>query len=157
MKHEEQPFKFGIRRIQDLAFSIDESVDIFDYESVQVAYALDLSDSEENEWIEFKLKVKFTEKGHQRAFLTGTIATTFYVKDIKKYIDYSTNTFKFPPKGLLTMFRTSFTHARAILAKNTAGTKFKNIFIPIVDPQTLLVDLLKTNTKKVLTKETVTY
>jgi hypothetical protein len=54
----------------------------------------------------------------------------------------------FPANSLETLFGIAFGHLRGIFAKNISGTKFRYLYIPVIDPAPLFNDLLEMNIEK---------
>ena len=64
--------------------------------------------------------------------------TGFYIKEMKSYTRIQENgqeAIDIPEPLWVTLFSIAFTHARAILARSSAGTKFTELLMPVINPQ----------------------
>ena len=134
MSKKEIQVEIGILKIRDLGFFLDEIID--SGENSQLVYNLNIGQNSEEEWIEFILEAQFKNNITHETFMSGKAATRFFVKNLKNFV--SNETIALPPDAMTTMFSMSFTHTRAILSKNMAGTKFDKMYLPIVNPNELL-------------------
>ena len=133
-KKNEVQVEIGILKIKDLGFFLDELID--SGEDSGLVYNLNIGQNIQEEWIEFMLEAQFKNKTTGETFLSGKASTRFLIKNLKDFV--VSDSLNLPPDAMTTMFSMSFTHTRAILSKNTAGSKFDNMYLPIVNPGELL-------------------
>jgi len=153
MKKEAQPFEFGIIRIADLTYFVNEIPKIIN-EKVQLGYGMNfLFDTVEN-WVEFVVRVDFKDSDSGTSILSGSTLTRFSVKNLNGFVNEE-DVLVFPNDSVETLFGIAFSHMRAMLSKNAAGTKFNWIIVPIIDAKQLFNDLLQHNVEvmKKLKKE----
>lgn len=134
MTKKEVQVEIGILKIKDLGFFLDEWID--SGEDSGLVYNLNIGQNIEEDWIEFMLEAQFKNSTTGETFMSGKASTRFLIKNLK---DFALNdSLNLPPEAMTTMFSMSFTHTRAILSKNAAGSKFDKMYLPIVNPGELL-------------------
>ena len=137
----EVEIEIGILKIKDLGFMINDSID--PGEESQIQYNLDLNYNLDEDWIEFTIEAEFRDSLTEKSYLNGKVLTRFQVKNLKNFIN--PQGINLPPEIMTTMFSMSFTHTRAILAKNTVGSKFGDAYLPIINPVEVLNHFLGKN------------
>jgi len=143
METEIQPFIFGIIRILDCGFAIQELVDFKD-DNIKIGYGMNFQYSMEHDWIEYVVKAEFKETEKNHTFLSGSVLTRFSVNNLKGFVDEN-DKIVFPDGSLEALFGIAFNHMRAILAKNVAGSKFSTTIVPAINPAPIFHELLKMN------------
>lgn len=138
---------FQIVRILDCGFFIEESINV-DFENAQIGYAMNFSFSIENNWIEFIIRVDLKEKSSNATFLSGTVLTKFGINNLAGFLNQD-NKFDFPSGSLEVLFGIAFSHLRAIVAKNSAGSRFRDFIIPPINQIALFNELLEANIERV--------
>lgn len=126
--------EIGILKIQDNGFMINESLN--NPGTLQLDYNLGFGFSQESDWVEFTVIAEYKSQETKDVFLSGNVSTRFLIKDLKKFIGKTR--LEIPKETMITMFSISFTHARSIMAKNSAGSKHGNLILPIVNPAALM-------------------
>ncbi|WP_295653688.1 hypothetical protein [uncultured Mucilaginibacter sp.] len=135
-------FEFGILRILDCGFAINEQVDIVENEPVNIGYGMNFVYNSSENWVEFVVKAEYRDIKTQAMFISGSTLTRFNVINMSRYLDENKQVI-FPETSLETLFGIAFGHMRAILSKNVTGSKYGNIVVPPIDPISLFNDLLK--------------
>lgn len=146
MEKEYPPFEYGIARILDCGFSLEEGIDVKS-DNIQYGYGMNFIFSVEESWIQFVIRTDFKDGTTKNSFLTGTVLTKYSINNLSAFVD-DNQTVQFPSGSLETLFGMAFTHMRAIISKNIAGSKFSWIVVPIVNPNTLFPELLRINVEK---------
>lgn len=139
----EKPFGFGIERILDSGFFIREQVNV-DENKIKLGYGMIFLFDIPNSWVEYVITANFKDTDTDISFLYGSVLTRFIIKDLAGYLDENKN-IVFPNHSLETLFSIAFTHMRAILSKNVAGSKYSNIIVPIINPAQVFNELLQIN------------
>ena len=139
---EVKPFQFGVLRILDCGFFIEEAIS--DDLTIDIGYGMNFIYDIENNWVQFNVKAELKQVTAGVIFISGTVLTRFFIPDLKSYQKES-GLIEFPERSLEALFGMAFTHMRAILAKNTAGSRYATMIIPIVNSATLFTDLFKSN------------
>jgi len=143
MENKEPVLEFGIERIQDMGFQIYETIPP-SLDSIGLGYGMNFVFDIENNWVEFLVKAQFDNLKTMDTFMHGTVLTRFSVKELNKFTNEK-NMVVFPTGSLESMFGIAFSHMRAILSKNVAGSRFKFMIVPVVNPFELFPQLLKDN------------
>jgi hypothetical protein len=125
----------GVKKIKELGFFMLNEKDIeqslIEYET-KVNPVIHLERRE----VEVILDVQFKDK--EDSLLSIKVATTFYIENIADFLEEESDTLDIPENIWIIMVSLSFSHTRALLAKNTNGTSLERLILPIVDPKTLL-------------------
>ena len=125
-------FEFGIVRVANQGFYVNESIVIKD--PFDIAYTLKISFNTEKEFIDFTVGAVYKNK-EENHFMSSSALTQFFVKGLKRFVEPGSPSSITLPDGLMLMlFSISFTHARAIQAVNVASTKFSSFVLPIINP-----------------------
>jgi len=67
----------------------------------------------------------------------------FSVLELADYHKSENETYDIPDNVMVTFLSLSVSHTRALLAKNSQGTKFAGLYIPIVNPTDLFNQLFR--------------
>jgi len=140
-------FDIGIKKIKDLAFSVNEEITPEKESGIQINSGLHFDKTENT--IEFSLDIRFTQKQGGVEFMSSKTSTIFFVPDLAKYENPDApNSFNPPDAMIITIVSLSLTHARALIARNADGTKFKDIYLPIFNPTDITNNLFSKQLKK---------
>jgi hypothetical protein len=146
MAKELPPFEFGIMRILDCGFMIEELISP-EPGKIKIGYGMNFLFDVPANWIQFLIKVNFQDSDTGNEFLTGTVLTRFSVNNLAGFVDENDKVI-FPNGSLETLFGIAFSHLRAILSKNVMGSRFSHIIVPIIHPGSLFNQLLQLNADK---------
>ena len=134
--------QIGIKKIKDLAFSVNEDVEIGEKTGIQIKHNLKFSKAEKT--IEFIMDIGFLTKEEGITFMSSRISNLFFVPALNKYENPKVaNTFDLPNGLLVTIVSISITHARALISRNAGSTKFADIYLPIINPTEFTQNLFK--------------
>jgi hypothetical protein len=140
----ETTFQIGIKKIKDLAFSVDESIDPGKEIGLKMKHSLQFNKSDST--IELVLEISFLKKSDDKIFMSSRTGNIFSIPDLDKFESEDTpQTYNIPDAMLTTIVSLSFTHSRALIARNAEGTKFSDIFLPIIDPKSLAEKFFKSS------------
>lgn len=131
-----RPIHFGIREIKELEFFVDEWKDVG--KSFEFNYNVDIFPDSKTESLRIAITANYLNAASKEVFLRGKVLTGFYIKDMKSYArmqDNGQEGVDIPEQLWVTLFSIAFTHARAILARSSAGTKFTDLLMPVINPQ----------------------
>ncbi|MCD4794679.1 MAG: hypothetical protein K8R54_15695 [Bacteroidales bacterium] len=139
-------FDIGIRKIKDLAFSVNEDVEFKKETSIQINSGLQFNKSDDT--IELLLNINFLTKESNIEFMNSRTSNIFYIPNLVQY-ENKTNPdmFNLPDAMLITIVSLSITHARALISRNAKGTKFEDIYLPIFNPADLTKNLFSKKSK----------
>lgn len=144
MEKKKPPFIYQITRIQDCGLYIEEAINPNQPDS-KLGYGMSFVFDVNNSWIQFIIKAEFrTSAGELMA--SGSVLTRFAIANLKDFIEEGNETnVIFPDNTVETLFGLSFTHLRAILTKNLAGSRFAHLILPVINPIELFKNLLEYN------------
>jgi hypothetical protein len=134
--NETASIEFGVREIKELEFFVDESKEIdgtYDFN-----YHVDMLPDVGSETIRIIITANYLNSISKMPFLKGKISTSFYVKNLQSFSRKLTDgkdTFDIAEDVWVTFFSIAFTHARALLGKSSAGTKFMGLLMTVINPQ----------------------
>ena len=134
------PFGFNIQRILDCGFQIEEMINP-NVDDTLIKYAMGFHFNVEENYVQFNVRADFV-KGQTEIFATGTVLTKFGILNLKAFADENGGV-TWPKDSLETMFGIAFSHMRAIVAKNFAGTRFSSYVVPLVNPALIFEQLIK--------------
>ncbi len=127
---------FGIQQIKELEFFIDESVNIG--EAFDFNYHVELRNEVEHERVIFTITANYFLNKTTEAFMKGKSSTVFLIKDMKNHsrkLSNGSDAVDLPDPLWITLFSIAFTHARALLAKSSSGTKYSHMLMPLINPE----------------------
>ncbi|MES2111363.1 MAG: hypothetical protein V4577_21585 [Bacteroidota bacterium] len=140
MENELPQFRFNILRILDSVFFVEEGYNPKP-EDVKINFGMGFHFDVEEGWVQYNIRADFSAGEIEKQFVTGTVVTKFAVDNLKSFTD-SDGSIMWPSNALEVMFSIAFTHMRALLAKNTAGTKFSQYIVPLVNSRELFKQLM---------------
>jgi hypothetical protein len=140
-------FEFGIARIKDLAFEINEEITIDEQVGGSVNFNNSFDLLVEKNIVNITIEARFfKEDPNKDTFIKGKVLTSFFVKDLNTFrIEGDEDNIHLPHQAMATLMSIAVTHTRALIAKATMGSKFNNVYIPVVNPNELIKDLMVTN------------
>lgn len=130
-----------IIRIKDLDFFIDEGfdIDITSLENIDIQWNSNIVFKKEEKRFDFTIGIKFQKKGDQKeSFLGGHFLTSFFTENVDDFLNKSKDKYDIPDQAIITMFSLSVTHARALLAKASMGSRYNDLYLPAINPTELL-------------------
>ncbi len=136
MKEDPKRIEWAINGIKELEFFVDEELELgpsFDFNyTVEV-----IPDPPENK-LHLTILARYMKKESSEIFMRGKVKTTYLIKDLsslsKKLLD-NKDAVDLPDQLWIAFFSIAFTHARAILAKSSAGTKYSHMLLPAINPE----------------------
>ena len=139
MENKSFQFAFNVLRVFDSVFYVEEAVNI-DNEQIMLNYGLGLYSSIEDSSVQFVVKADFSSG--DKIFATNTVVTKFGINDLKAFTDEKGG-IGWPVNSLETMFGIAFSHLRALMAKNLAGSRFSNLILPLINQIEVFNNLIK--------------
>lgn len=125
-----------IRRIKETFFNVNELFYKNGGES-GIKFRLDhlLIPDTDTGWLSFALRVQahYNEYDVNKIIAEMQVQNIFEIADLKQYTSPDGKTY-LPPEVVIGMVNISVSHARALFAKNLAGTLYDNVILPILRP-----------------------
>ncbi len=131
-----QNINIGIRKIRETEFFADDSITLSSDSAINFSFQLDTLVRAESKELEMVLTVFYIVD--EKQFLRMKTTNIFHIVEMDLLYEKEANSYNIPDNVLATMLGLSITHTRALLAKASLGTKFADIYIPIVNPTELM-------------------
>lgn len=142
-------FELGIKRVKLQNFGVDESIEAPANNAANINIEQQLVFSIPDNLVTLTLFTKFSEIGTEKIFAHGVVQNSFIVKDLATMANKNNpQLLDLPDQLLVTILSISISHSRALIAASLMGTRFQDIYIPIVNPSTILHQLFVPNPKK---------
>lgn len=135
---------FGIKKIKDTEFFVDESIEI-DPQKIGMNFELKTNINLTETTVELVLLVVFRDNISEKPILRIRTSNIFLIPELASFKKKDDEAFDLPDVLLTTMLSLSISHTRALLAKNAVGTKFADVYIPIVNPAEMAKKLFTNN------------
>lgn len=139
---ESKNVNIGIKKIKDIEFFVNEAVTLTDPFEANINFELTTNVHLEEKAVEMLLTASFAEKDKGELFMKIKTSNVFFILELSDFVDKEKEAFLIPDNVMVTLFSLSVSHTRALLAKNALGTKFSEIYLPIINPAEMLKNLL---------------
>lgn len=139
---EPKQVNIAIKKIKDIEFFVNEDIEVSNPNNVSLSFELGTNFQLEENSIELQLTAFFKEDKQGETFMKIKTSNVFLMIELKEFADRNTETFQIPNNIMTTLFSLSFSHTRALLAKNALGTKFADIYLPIINPTEMVMQLM---------------
>lgn len=135
--------QYGIRGIEDREFAIDESMELRD--PCKFTFSAQIHTKIPDDSIHIAVSVKFFTEDPDSPLMHGTVVTSFFVRNLKQYSrkQAGEDVTDLPLEFWVTLFSLSFTHTRAIMAKDAKETKFSSLILPVIKPDQAFKKIFK--------------
>ncbi len=149
MANKEQSVDIKVRSIKEVAFSIDESYG-GEVGSPNIDFNISINVNPLIEEIGLNIALRYCPvENKEISLLSFRCFTNFRVSPFKQFekVENETSTVDLPNDLMATLLGIAFSHARAVLAMRTAGTRYQDILLPIINPTETINNLfVKNNT-----------
>ncbi|MEJ0055765.1 MAG: hypothetical protein WDN75_08995 [Bacteroidota bacterium] len=126
---------YAIKAVKETEYFVDESVE--PGEQCEFTLNAGIHAKSDLEEIHFTISAIYQNKGTSLDFLRGKTTSVFAINNMKDRIKIKDGreTIDLPDPLWITLFSISYTHARAMLSRSSAGTKFGHMILPLVSPE----------------------
>lgn len=124
----------AVKKIKEVEFSINEEIDIPGPIHAIVRFELTTNFNLNDNTVELLLTTFFSTAEEDNLFLKIKTSNVFLLLELSNFYSTESQSFNIPNNVLVTFLSLSISHSRALLAKNVPGTKFADLYIPIVNP-----------------------
>lgn len=138
---EQNQVNLRVIKIKDIEFSFDEVVTLENPEEFSVGFELTINLKLEDNTVEMILGAFFSDKLQGNVFMKIKTSNVFSLLELADFRKPDLNGYDIPDNLLVTLLSISISHTRALLAKNSIGTKFADLYIPIVNPSEIFKQL----------------
>jgi len=142
----EKNFSLGIQKIKDIEFFVNESVTLTDPqnpESIGLSFEVTTNFNVKDSLFGLLLTVSFKDNSTGQDFMRIKTINEFRVPELKSFEIPGQGLVELPDALITTTLSLSYSHTRALLAKNATGTKFESYYLPIINPTELAMKLFK--------------
>lgn len=70
--------------------------------------------------------------------MKGKVLTSFHIVDMQRFVKADINELNLPKSILVAMFSISFSNTRALKAKASMGSRYTNLYLPLINHQEML-------------------
>ena len=139
---EQKQVNIAVRKIKELELFINESVPLADPTSSSFGFELTVNLNLIENTVEMVLTAFFSDENQGNVFMRIKTSNVFLLLELAEFHVNEGTEFNIPDNIMVTFLSLSISHTRALLAKNSIGTKFADLYIPIVNPTEILKQLL---------------
>lgn len=137
MESKAKPIEWAIKEIKEQEFMVNEYIE--QISTVNFNYHVDLTILVPNELINIAITSTYVDATSKEVFMKGRTMTSYQIKDMKsmsKKAENGNDLVDLPEPLWISLFSIAYTHARALLAKGSAGTKYSHMLLPAINPTT---------------------
>lgn len=138
---EQTQVNIAVKKIKEVEFYINEEIELANPPIANIKFELTTNIILEDKSIEMLLTTYFADQVHGNMFMKIKTSNVFLFLELANFHKPENNEFDLPDNVLVTFLSLSISHSRALLAKNALGTKFADLYIPIVNPSEILKQL----------------
>lgn len=129
----------AIKKIKEVEFFVNEDVNIEDPLRINIGFELTTNFSLSEKTVELVLSTQFSNRPISNrpsgvVFMKIKVSNVFVVMELEQFLNSELKTFSIPDNVMVTFLSLSISHSRALLSKSALGTKFAELYIPIVNP-----------------------
>lgn len=131
----------AVKKIKEVEFFVNEEIEIANPPIANIKFELTTNIILDDKSIEMLLTTYFVDQNQGNIFMKIKTSNVFLFQELSNFHNPENNEFNIPDNVLVTFLSLSISHSRALLAKNALGTKFADLYIPIVNPSEILKQL----------------
>lgn len=131
----------AVKKIKEVEFFVNEEIELANPPIANISFELTTNINLDEKSVEMLLTTFFTDTIQGNMFMKIKTSNVFLFLELINFHKTETNEFDIPDNVLVTFLSLSISHSRALLAKNALGTKFADLYIPIVNPSEILKQL----------------
>lgn len=139
---EQKQVNISVKKIKELEFIINEAINLTNPNSFSIGFELTINIVLDEKSVEMIFSAIFSDESQGNVFMRIKTSNIFLLLELDDFHKHANTEFNIPNNVLVTFLSLSISHTRALLAKNAIGTKFSDLYIPIVNPTEVLNQLL---------------
>jgi hypothetical protein len=140
---EQKQVNIAVKKIKDIEFIIDEEFELANPPIANIGFELTTNINLNEKTVEMLLTTTFVDPINGNLLMKIKTSNVFLFLELANFHKPERNEFDIPDNVLVTFLSLSISHSRALLAKNALGTKFADLYIPIVNPAEILKQLFR--------------
>jgi hypothetical protein len=138
---EQTQVNIAVKKIKDIEFFINEEFELANPPIANIGFELTTNINLSEKSVEMLLTTTFVDPTNGDVLMKIKTSNVFLFLELANFHKPDRNEFDIPDNVLVTFLSLSISHSRALLAKNALGTKFADLYIPIVNPSEILKQL----------------
>ncbi|HBL77240.1 MAG: hypothetical protein A2W90_15540 [Bacteroidetes bacterium GWF2_42_66] len=138
---EQTQVNIAVKKIKDIEFFINEEFELANPPIANIGFELTTNINLNDKSVEMLLTTTFVDPTNGNVLMKIKTSNVFLFLELANFHKPDRNEFDIPDNVLVTFLSLSISHSRALLAKNALGTKFADLYIPIVNPSEILKQL----------------
>lgn len=147
-ENKNETFEVAIRKVKLQGFGVDESIEVPDINSVNINLEQQVSFSIPDDLVTLVISTKFSVKGTEKIIAHAIVQNTFAIKNLARMRNRENpELLDLPDQLLIMILSISISHSRALMASSLMGTKYQDMYIPIVNPADAMKQLFKAYVK----------
>jgi hypothetical protein len=130
-----KPVYIAVKRIKDIYFSINEQLFVPDPNKiVKIELGQRIGFALEHNLVNFILRIFYHYVGDPEILVDTQVENLFEVSDLRDYLTKD-GIIILPADLITSIVGISLSHGRALMCKNTIGTKWEEVILPITNPR----------------------
>jgi hypothetical protein len=130
-----QPISISVKRVKEIFFSINEQLFIPDPDKiVRIELGERLGFNIEGNLVNFILRIYYHYLDAPEVLVDMQVENLFQVGNLKDYLTKE-GIILLPPGLITSIVGISLSHGRALMFKNTIGTRWEEIVLPVTNPE----------------------
>jgi len=138
---EQKQANIAIKKIKEIEFFVNEAIELEDPALFNIGFELTINVTLLHNTIKMVLPTIFAVSNRNNVFMRIKTSNVFLFLELADFRKSESDEFDIPDNVMVTLLSLSISHSRALLAKNSLGTKFAELYIPIVNPSEILKQL----------------
>lgn len=138
---EQTQVNIAVKKIKEIEFFVNEEIELANPPIPNISFELTINIDLNEKSVEMLLTTFFTDTIQGNVFMKIKTSNVFLFLELANFHKLETSEFDIPDNVLVTFLSLSISHSRALLAKNALGTKYTDLYIPIVNPSEILKQL----------------
>jgi hypothetical protein len=139
---EQTKVNISVKKIKEIEFIVNEEFELGNPPNANINFELTINIDLKERSVEFLLTTIFIDQNKENVLMKIKTSNVFLLLELASFYKAENNEFDLPDNILITFLSLSISHSRALLAKNALGTKFADLYIPIVNPSEIIKQLL---------------
>jgi|GEM_PF-1729717 len=130
-----QPISIAVKRVKEIFFSINEQLFIPDPDKiVRIELGERIGFNIEGDLVNFILRIYYHYLDASEVLVDMQVENLFQVGNLKDYLTKD-GIVLLPPNLITSIVGISLSHGRALMFKNTIGTRWEEIVLPVTNPE----------------------
>lgn len=138
---EQKQINIAIKKIKEVEFIVNEELELSNPPAANITFELTTNFNLKEKSVELLLSASFEDSEQGSVFMKIRTSNVFLLNELAEFQNPDGDSFNIPDNVMVTLFSLSVSHTRALMAKNALGTKFAEMYLPIINPSLVLKGL----------------